>query len=240
MSHTPGAVKAVIFDLDDTLYDCSGTLVRSQRLMAAKVIARAIGCPEKEAYELQLELDRKKTPDSDLYEAIARQYSLPHSFLEDVKEALSEVSISGSGIKPFPGAVETLTELKDRGFVLFLVTMGKREEQEEKVHVLGLDGLFGEIAILDTSKASPDAKKASFKDILDRHGLKPEQVLCVGDRMDRELKVAKELGITTIMIKHGRHYQRFISDPTNSEKPDIYIENMADLPGIVPVKQPSQ
>ena len=84
MSHALEAVKAVIFDLDDTLYDCSGTLVHSNRLKTAKIVADAIGRSEKEAYELLLILDKKKTSNSDIYEEIARQFSLPVSFLKDI------------------------------------------------------------------------------------------------------------------------------------------------------------
>ncbi|MFQ5862223.1 MAG: HAD family hydrolase [Candidatus Brocadiales bacterium] len=230
MLHAFGVTKTIIFDLDDTLYDCSGTLIHSMRLKVAGVIASAIGCSEKEAYELQLK--KETTLNGNLYEDIAQHYSLPPSFLEDIKKALSEVSINE--IRPFEGVVDVLKYLKNKGLVLYLVTAGIREEQEGKIHVLGLDGMFDEIIILQA--VSSEAKKACFKEILDKHDLKPEEVLCVGDRMDRELKVAKELGIPTVMVKHGRHYQRFVSGSKGGEKPDIYIESVADLPSVLPVK----
>lgn len=238
MPHTFEAIKAIIFDLDDTLYDCSGTLVRSRRLKAARIIAEAVGCSEKEADELQRNLDEQKTPNGDLYETIGRQYSLPVSFLEDIKKAFSEVSISG--IEPFAGVTDTLKDLKNRGLALFLVTVGEREEQEKKVRVLGLDGLFDEIIILDPGTFGSEAKKVGFREILDRHGLRPEEVLCAGDRMDHELKVASELGIYTAMVKHGRHYQHFISDSKGGGEPDMHIESVADLSGILPVRRPSR
>lgn len=52
-------IKAIILDLDDTLYDCSGTLVLRGRKHVAKVIARLINCSEEEAYHLQLEMEKK-------------------------------------------------------------------------------------------------------------------------------------------------------------------------------------
>ena len=233
MPRTFGAIKAVILDLDDTLYDCSGTLVHSRRLKAAGVIANAIGCSEKEAYQLQNDLDENSSVSGDLYEEIARRYSLPAGFMEEINRKFSEVGISA--IKPFAGVTDTLKKLKKDGILLFLVTAGKPEEQEEKVRVLGLDGLFDETTILDTTAVGADAKKACFKEILDSRHLKAEEVLCVGDRMDRELKVAKELGIPTAMVRHGRHYRRFSSNSTgdNEEAPDTYIESVADLPRIL-------
>ena len=55
-------VKAIIFDLDDTLYDCSGTLVLKSKKLAAKIISNAIKCSEAEALELQLELEDRLGP----------------------------------------------------------------------------------------------------------------------------------------------------------------------------------
>lgn len=52
-------IKAIIFDLDDTLYDCSGTLVLQERRQIARTIARITHCPEEEAYLLQLETEEK-------------------------------------------------------------------------------------------------------------------------------------------------------------------------------------
>ncbi len=52
-----GNIKAIIFDLDDTLYDCSGTLVVRGRRQVAKTIARLINSSEEAAYQLQLDME---------------------------------------------------------------------------------------------------------------------------------------------------------------------------------------
>ncbi|MDN3515600.1 MAG: hypothetical protein NG747_14540 [Candidatus Brocadia sp.] len=54
---TANNVRTIIFDLDDTLYDCSGTLVLQGRKHAAKMIAGLINCSEDEAYCLQMEME---------------------------------------------------------------------------------------------------------------------------------------------------------------------------------------
>ena len=47
-------IKAVIFDLDDTLYDCSGSLIDASRSRAAKALVEAgLPCTEEEVYQLQ-------------------------------------------------------------------------------------------------------------------------------------------------------------------------------------------
>ena len=49
--------KAVIFDLDDTVYDCSGTLIAASRRRAAEALVKG-GLPMtvEEAFDLQREL----------------------------------------------------------------------------------------------------------------------------------------------------------------------------------------
>ena len=50
-------IKAVIFDLDDTLYDCTGSLIDASRRRAARAMVEA-GLPstEEEVYQLQKDL----------------------------------------------------------------------------------------------------------------------------------------------------------------------------------------
>ena len=132
----------------------------------------------------------------------------------------------------FSVAMLILAAFASSGCTTMLLVDAAREPQ---VRVLGLDGLFDETTLLDTTAVGADTKKACFKEILDSRHLKAEEVLCVGDRMDRELKVARELGIPTAMVRHGRHYRRFSSNSTgdNEDAPDTYIESVTDLPGIL-------
>ncbi len=54
-------IKAIIFDLDDTLFDCTHTLVDSARKRAAKaMVNEGLNCSEKEAYNKMNELIEKK------------------------------------------------------------------------------------------------------------------------------------------------------------------------------------
>ena len=56
-------IKAVFFDLDDTLFDCSGMLVDNARHRAAKAMIKA-GLPvdEKKAFAMQVEVFKKLGP----------------------------------------------------------------------------------------------------------------------------------------------------------------------------------
>lgn len=227
------SIKALIFDLDDTLYDCSGSLVHARRLKAAGVIAKALGCTEEEAYKLQK--GKESNLNDNVYEEIAKSYSLSSTFVEDIHKAMKEVDIFN--IRPFPGVLETLRDLKERGLLLILATAGQPLEQEEKVRLLGLRKLLDEVIVVESKN---DSKKSCFQGVLDRYGLRAKEVLCVGDKMEDELRIAKTLGMPTALVQHGRHYESFVSSLNPKRTPDIYIKSVAELSRLLLARQPSQ
>jgi len=96
--------------------------------------------------------------------------------------------------------------------------------QEKKIKVLGLERAFDEIIITE----NPRGKEKCFKEILTKYDLEPEQVLCVGDKIKDEIEVGKGLGMSTALMKHGRHYH-FYKSEINEEEPYLHITKVSDL-----------
>ncbi len=215
-------VKAIIFDLDDTLYDCSGTLVLKRKKLAAKIISKAIKCSEAEALKLQLELEDHLGPKADTASEIASLYNLPEEFCKEVTNTVNTLEVKGAIL--FPDTMDSINELKKIGYKLFLVTFGSREMQEKKIKILGLEKAFDEIIITE----NPRGKEKCFKEILTKYDLEPEQVLCVGDKIKDEIEVGKRLGMSTALMKHGRHYH-FYKSEINKEAPYLHITKVSDL-----------
>ena len=62
-------IKAVFFDLDDTLFDCSGSLIDNARKRAAEAIVKAgLPCSAKEAYTLQIKLFDELGPMENIFD----------------------------------------------------------------------------------------------------------------------------------------------------------------------------
>ena len=222
MSLISDRIKAIIFDLDDTLYDCSGMLVLKSRKLAAKIISKAVKCSETEALKLQLELEDRLGPKADIFHKIANQYNLPEDFCEEISNTINTLEVEGATL--FPGTMASIDELKRTGYKLFLVTFGNREIQEKKIKVLDLESAFDEIIITE----NPLGKEKCFKEILAKYGLEPEQVLCVGDKIKDEIEVGKRLGMSTALMKHGRHYH-FYKSEINDGEPYLHITKVSDL-----------
>ncbi len=217
-------VKAVIFDLDDTLYDCSGTLVLKSKKLAAKIISKAIKCSEAEALKLQLELEGRLGPKADISREIASLYNLSEEFCKEITNTINTLEVEGAIL--FPDAMDSINALKKIGFMLFLVTFGNRSMQEKKIKVLGLERAFDEIIITE----NPLGKEKCFKAILTKYDLEPEQVLCVGDKIKDEIEVGERLGMSTALMKHGRHYH-FYKTEINDGESYVHITKISDLLG---------
>ena len=226
MQKNPRKIRAIIFDLDDTLYDCSGTLVLRGRRQVAGKIARLINCSEEEAYHLQLEMEEKYGVKANIYEKIVSHYHLPGTYAQELLEEFVHIDISDITI--FPDVMDTMIQLKARGYWVVLVTSGDKEIQRKKIDVLGLNNrYFDDIVITERNKGQ--SKKACFLEIMKRYDLQPEEIVCVGDKIDDELAASKSLGMVTIMFEHGRHYKAYLKEQNKCSKPDYSIKYMKDL-----------
>jgi len=221
-------IKAFIIDLDDTLYDCSNTLVVRGRRRVAKTIAGLINCAEEKAYLLQQELEEKYGTKANIYEKLAALHNLPQTC---AKELLKEfVHIEISNIALFPDVTNTLLKLKSQGYKLFLVTSGENKIQKRKIKTLGLNGgYFDEMLITDRELGH--TKENCFKQIMQRYKLNPEEVVCVGDKSEDELLTGKVLGMITVMFEHGRHYNAYLKETHKQIKPDYSIKHIQELLG---------
>ncbi len=221
-------IKAVIFDLDDTLYDCSGSLIDASRSRAAKALVEAgLPCTEEEVYQLQKELTEKYGPYYHVFNEIVNKYNADNKLVNIAYKAYNSSEVSE--IKPFPYVISTLKELKEKGYKLFLLTVGVHERQEKKINILGLKPYFNEIVISDQEIGLP--MEDCMRDLIERHNINFREAVLVGDRVREELRIAKSLGMTTIQMLHGR----FKNEPAVNEcdKPDYKIKRIFQITTIL-------
>jgi len=217
-------VKAILFDLDDTLFDCCGLLVEAARRRAAKAMVEAgLPCSEDEAYRKQIELAQEHGPRFDVFDAMAEMYGMPRSLAQVALAAYNSDEVGP--IEPFPDVPETLAELRAQGYKLLLFSTGVTARQQKKVAQLGIGQFFDEIVIndIETGEHRDDA----FQDLLARHRLKPDEVVCVGDRIQAEIKTANSLGMITVQMLHGRF--KDLVPKTELEEPDYKISRISEL-----------
>jgi uncharacterized cofD-like protein len=221
-------IKAVIFDLDDTLFDCTGLLVEAARRRAARaMVEEGLPLGEAEAYELQKIIAERLGPSSLVFDEIARTYKMGPKLVKAALRAYNSSDVSD--IKPFPDVVPTLRQLKLEKYKLFLVTTGVHTRQEKKIELLGIAPFFEQILINDQEVGLH--LEDCYRGLLRKYGLVAAEVVVVGDRVDAELRVAKNMGMFTIQMLHGRYKSELPFQ--ESERPDYKIQKIYHLSTIL-------
>jgi HAD superfamily hydrolase (TIGR01509 family) len=223
MKNSAGPVKAFLFDLDDTLYDCTGQLVDSARHRAAAAMVRA-GLPlrEQDAYARIVEITERYGPRTNVFDMLCEQYDVDLSVAEAGLNAYN--AESDEPVYPFPDTIPVLAELRKKHQIL-MVTTGVWRRQNWKLDQLGIRGLFDEIIINDLRSGKP--KDECFRRLLENRGLEAQNVVCVGDRIHSEIKIANRMGMRTVRMLHGRYSS--LPPDNELEEPDFTIENLRQL-----------
>lgn len=106
-------------------------------------------------------------------------------------------------MKPFPGAVEAIRFLKEKGIKLSIVTNGSSSSQREKIRRFGLTDLFDYIYIEGEHEfGKPDLR--AYKFTLDQLGLQPSEAWMIGDKFEWEIEAPAQLGIKGVWINSRR------------------------------------
>lgn len=190
-------IRAIFFDLDDTLVDTSGQLVGPAHRDAAEAMVRA-GLPGAVDHWWRRRMEIAcGDPTADVDAVVAAEAGCGAHVVAAGRRVFFERRIDA--LEPFPGAVPALRILGS-GRHLVLVTAGHEATQQRKITLCALDGWFQRVVILPPDR--PD-KGAVFAAELERLGVRPGECCVVGDRLDREIAAGRALGMWTVRMAHG-------------------------------------
>ena len=125
-------------------------------------------------------------------------------------------------VAPFPGALETLAELRRRGHRLGLLTNGGALLQRAKLARYDLVRFFDAVRIEgEVGVGKPDG--AAFAGALAALGARGEPAVMIGDDLDADVAGASRAGLTTIWVDHARQ------GPPAAARPDRAVRALAEL-----------
>lgn len=245
----PERVRAVLFDLDNTLVD----LLQVKRL-ASMACARAMVAA---GAELGLEPDaagdllfqhylERGIESDDAFETFLRRNLRNKMGL--TQNAMDRVLAAGVNaylrtkdtlLAPYPGVPATLVALTRRGYRLGVVTDAPRLKAWQRLWAVGLADFFETVITRrDAGAGKPD--EAPFRIALDALGLPPHAVAMVGDWPERDVAGANRVGLFTVLARYGRHgHDDVVPPPTpaadahpDALAPDATVERFPELLGI--------
>ncbi|NNF05593.1 MAG: HAD-IA family hydrolase [Candidatus Eisenbacteria bacterium] len=236
-------IRAVIFDLDNTLTDFMGVKQASIRGAVDAMLNAGLD-------------QRLKTSEStlaDQQEAIAGEISRIYDregieyqlvFNRYLEETLGEVDYKflaaaiwgyrrarDSHLVPYPHVHLTIHQLAKMGLKLAVVSDAPREPAWLRLVYLNLHHLFDAVVTFeDTGVRKPE--KEPFVEALRRLEVAPEETLMIGDWPDRDVAGASALGMVTVFARYGYSWSRDRA-PIEEHPPNYEIDDISELVGIV-------
>ncbi len=193
----------IIFDLDDTLIDTSGSITPHKleqaicAMMEAGLVIDDFAAALKMIHDLNAK--RESCSPSVLTNFLSisgySQNFLPIG-LAKLREPLTSLS---QPVHVVPHALEML-EIVQKKYFLSVVTIGVPSLQLSKLKNAGIDpSVFSKIDVIEERN-----KKPSYRAIIDALGFLPQEVVVCGDRIAIDLVPAKELDCHTVHLAWGR------------------------------------
>lgn len=106
-------------------------------------------------------------------------------------------------LQAYPTVKRTLLELARRGLKMGVVTDAPRFKAYQRLDAAGLTDFF-DFVITSTDHGEHKPHARPFQEALDILGMKPQEVMMVGDWPERDMDGAKGVGMRTAWASYGR------------------------------------
>lgn len=196
-------IKAVIFDLDNTLVDFLTFKKKSVDASINAMINAGLKISKRSAVKIIYEL----------YEEHGMEYKyIFQEFLKRVQRRVDWRILThglvayrktrGNLLVPYKGVKKTLAELKRMDYKLAIISDAPRIKAWTRLVSMGIDNFFDVVVTFeDTGKLKPNS--LPFIRVLEKLKLNPSQVLMIGDNIKRDINGAKSLGMKTAFARYG-------------------------------------
>jgi len=227
-------VKAVLFDLDETLTDAQAGLKAAHAEVAKELqkylMSHGVKVSRKKIRKKMDELDdemnvKRKYDRDEWWPELCRMLDVKFDLAEKIRKKMTKTYwfTFASKNRPYPGAETVLSKLKKNGYKLGLVTDtdGKKGLKRRRLKRISLVRFFDTVAIGgdDTSHAKPSPE--SFLLAAKKLHVAPGECLMVGDKPFTDIRGAKAAGMKAVLLKKR--------DWKTKDRPDAVIRALPEV-----------
>jgi putative hydrolase of the HAD superfamily len=193
-------IKAVFFDMDDTLYDTSGFAAIARRAAVKAMVNNGLKCDEETGYKTLMDIVKEKGSNySKHFDLLTEKFNGNSDPLIIVNGIITYHNTKFAMLKLEPECFSTLLYLKSQDYKIGLITNGFDLKQWEKLVRLGLYPFFDEVI---TSEAvgykKPD--KRIFEIAMERMNVSCDTSVMVGNSFDDDIVGAYNAGIPSMLV----------------------------------------
>jgi putative hydrolase of the HAD superfamily len=197
-------LKAILFDLDNTLINFLHFKVETAKAAAAAMVKHGLPATEVQAYgKIFSVYDEKGIEYQKTFSDVVRQYDLEVNQAERIQQAgiLAYLEKKFEVLRTYPIVRPTLLRLAGK-YKLGIVTDAPRNKAWQRLVLTGLYGQF-DFVITHDDTLEKKPHPSVFNLALGKLGILPEAVLFVGDNSERDIKGASAAGMKTCLAKYG-------------------------------------
>jgi putative hydrolase of the HAD superfamily len=220
-------IKAIAFDLDNTLIDFWQMKKKSCDAAARAMIKHGLKANRKKTVrEIFHIYDTKGYEYQEVFTDLIKKFNKKLDFRILGAGVAAYQKVKGEMLFPYPDVKPVLKKLR-RKYKLAIVTDSPRLQPFTRLAALGILQYFDTIVTFDdTHKHKPDL--APFRFLLKKLKLKPNQVMFVGDSPRRDMSGARAVGMVTVFAKYG-----LIPREREAPKADYTLSSFKDLLQVV-------
>jgi putative hydrolase of the HAD superfamily len=217
-------IKAILFDIDNTLIDFMQMKRKSCDSAVDAMIGAGLKVKKEEVLKILYEL----------YNKYGIEYQQIFQKLLKKLEGKIDYKIIASGILayrkvrefylvPYPNVIPILINLK-KDYKLAVISDAPTLQAWTRLITMKIDSLF-DVVITKGDVRKQKTCPTPFKVALKKLKIKPEESLMLGDRIERDVNTAKKLGIKTCFARYG------VENPPQYGKSgaDFEINNFSEI-----------
>ncbi|AJF60554.1 MAG: hypothetical protein QT03_C0001G1068 [archaeon GW2011_AR10] len=220
-------VKAVLFDLDNTLIDFMKMKRMSCEAAIAAMIDGGLLMEKGEAYEKLFELySVHGIEHQEIFQKFLEKHLGKVDYRILAKGIAAYRKVQAGFLEPFPHVRQTMVRLKERGLKLGIVSDAPGLKGWVRLAEMNLLDFFDVVVTLDdTGKLKPH--RMPFAAAVKKLGFKPKEILFVGDNPKRDIAGAKAVGMKTALARYGQVFE------SEGIQADFELKDILDLLEIV-------
>jgi putative hydrolase of the HAD superfamily len=216
-------MKSVIFDLDGTLLDRDASVEQFVSIQYDRLTEHLSHIPKSDYIARFIELDCHGHVWKDkVYQALVTEFSIEamswQSLLEDYEMRFQFHCV------PFQFLTEMLNELKQKGYLLGIITNGRGQFQARSIDGLGIRDYFDALLISEVELIRKPQVEI-FQRALGRLGVAALDSVFVGDHPEADIAGAKGAMMKTIWKRNSLWAE--------AKEADAIIDELNEIPSIL-------
>lgn len=222
--------RAVVFDLDDTLYPEIDYVISGFKVVS-KYVKTIIKMESHKIFDILLKLFEEDR--TNVFDRLLESYDVDKGV---VKECVNLYRNHYPDIRLTEEVRELLQLLKEKGLKIGIITDGRPEGQWNKIKALGLEKYCDHIIVTDELGGIEYRKPSEvpYKKILRELGVDAKETVYVGDNPAKDFISANKLGMFTIMFKNSKGIYKQTDFPTEYLA-SVTINKLLDIKKILNV-----